>query len=185
MNCDLLPCLAFKNKKERTEILRRGLAALQRGEIPKKALELGQTHRELIESPIHPDVDIRWVGEEVGHGVFAKDKIKKGTFIGEYTGIVRENVRVYFEPLNHYCYEYPILDRLERSFVIDATQGNFTRFINHSYEPNLKPEYAFLDGFYHCIFFALKDIQKEEQLCYNYGRNYWLIRDAPKRQSLI
>jgi len=59
---------------------------------------------------------------------------------------VRENNRRYFEPLNNYCYEYPVPDSIGRSFVIDATQGNLTRFINHSYEPNLKPKYAFLKG---------------------------------------
>jgi SET domain-containing protein len=181
MEYEHLACLSFNNSKERAEILRRGLFAFRRGEISKEALERGEKFRKLIESPSHPVVDIRWVGEEVGHGVFAKAKIKKGTFIGEYTGIVRENIRTYFEPLNHYCYEYPIPDRLGRSFVIDATQGNFTRFINHSDRPNLKPEYAFLDGFYHCLFFAMKEIQKEEQLTYDYGKNYWLIREAPKR----
>lgn len=181
MSLDSLSCLGFRNKKERAEILQRGLDALKKRAIPKKAIDLGENYRKLIESPSYPNVDIRWVGEEVGHGVFANAKIKKGTFIGEYTGIVRENIRTYFEPLNHFCYEYPIPDRLGRSFVIDATKGNFTRFINHSYEPNLKPEYAFLDGFYHCIFFAMKDIQKEEQLVYDYGRNYWLIREAPQR----
>ena len=100
--------------------------------------------------------------------------------MGEYTGIVRENVRIYFAPLNNYCYEYPVPDALGRSFVIDATRGNFTRFINHSRAPNLKPVYAFFDGFYHLIFLSLKEIQKGEQLSYDYGRNYWLLRSDPE-----
>ncbi len=38
--------------------------------------------------------------------------------------------------------EYPIADRLARNYVIYATKGNFTRFINHSDKPNLNPVYA-------------------------------------------
>ncbi|MBX7066248.1 MAG: SET domain-containing protein [Parachlamydiales bacterium] len=176
---DFLAQISFQSEEERCEILQRGLAAHQRGEIPQKALALGQKYRKQIESPNDPNVEIRFVSDEVGHGVFANGVIKKGSFIGEYTGIVRENRRIYFAPLNNYCYEYPIADRLGRSYVIDATSGNFTRFINHSYCPNLKPHYAFIDGFYHCIFIALKEIRKGEQLCYDYGRNYWIVRGAP------
>ncbi|MBU6383655.1 MAG: SET domain-containing protein-lysine N-methyltransferase [Verrucomicrobia bacterium] len=171
--------ITFQNEEERLDILQRGLAAFKRGDIPHRAVELGEKYKQQIEVPVEPKVDIRFINEEVGHGVFAKTNIKKGQFIGEYTGTVRENTRIYFVPLNNYCYEYPIPDRLGRSFVIDATNGNFTRFINHSYQPNLQPHYAFLDGFYHCIFFALQDIQKGEQLCYDYGRNYWMLRKMP------
>jgi SET domain-containing protein len=106
--------------------------------------------------------------------------LQKGIYIGEYTGVVRENRRVYFAPLNNYCYEYPVPDGIGKNYVIDATKGNFTRFINHSYEPNLKPVYAFLDGFYHLIFLSLRVIQKGEQLCYDYGRHYWVIRPVPE-----
>lgn len=161
------------------EIYQRGLEAFGRGEIPKKALIMGKKYRKQIESPQDPDIEIRFINEEVGHGVFAKSLIKKGSYIGEYTGIIRENSKVYFAPLNNYCYEYPIKDRLGRSYVIDATTGNFTRFINHSYRPNLKPHYAFIDGYYHCFFLAMRDIQDGEQLCYDYGRNYWVIRGTP------
>ncbi len=116
----------------------------------------------------------------MGYGLFAEEEIPESFFVGEYTGIVRENNRRYFEPLNNYCYEYPIPDSIGRSFVIDATHGNLTRFINHSFQPNLKAGYAFLDGFYHCIFIAIRSIAKGSQLTYNYGQTYWYIRTPPK-----
>ena len=103
----------------------------------------------------------------------------KGQFLGEYTGIVRKNDRRYVEPLNNYCYEYPVPDSIGRSHVIDATQGNFARFINHSSKPNLKPEYAFFDGFFHLIFITNRAIKLGEPLSYNYGSTYWYLRGLP------
>ena len=65
------------------------------------------------------------------------------------------------------------------NYVIDATNGNLTRFINHSYNPNLQPMYAFIEGFYHLIFLTIKPIKNGEQLAYNYGNNYWYLRGKP------
>jgi SET domain-containing protein len=175
-----LPQISFQNKKARLDILTRGLEELRKGNVPDHALKLGVKYREKIESDHCPNVSVRYISEEVGHGVFAEETIAAGSYIGEYTGIVRENIRVYFAPLNNYCYEYPVPDRIGRSFVIDATQGNFTRFINHSYKPNLNPVYAFFDGFYHLIFLSIREIHKGEQLCYSYGRHYWVLRSIPE-----
>lgn len=177
---DSLPQIAFQSEIEKLDIFSRGMQALETGKISQKAIALGNRYKNTIASAYLADLEIRFINEEIGFGAFAKTPIKKGAFVGEYTGIIRENVRVYFAPLNNYCYEYPILDQLGRSFAIDATHGNLTRFINHSYHPNLKPDYAFFDGFYHLIFIASKEIQKHEQLSYNYGRNYWMLREEPR-----
>ncbi len=178
-----LPQIAFQSEEEQNEIFKRGMEALRLGKISPKALVLGKKYRKKIGSAFCPNIEIRYISERVGHGVFAKSPMKKRSYVGEYTGIVRENIKIYFAPLNNYCYEYPIPDRIGRSFVIDATDGNFTRYINHSYNPNLKPQYAFFDGFYHLIFVALKEIQIGEQLTYDYGHNYWLIREPPESLS--
>lgn len=117
--------------------------------------------------------------DDVGYGLYAEQAIEKDSYLGEYTGIVRKNDRRYLEPLNNYCYEYPIQDEIGRNYVIDATSGNATRFINHSSSPNLKPVYAFIDGFYHLIFLALDRIERGTQLSYDYGTNYWYLRNPP------
>lgn len=173
--------LTFQSEEERIDILTRGLEELKKGNIPPEAIKWGIKYRKNIESAVEAPVSIRYISKSVGYGVFANEKIRARSYIGEYTGVVRENLRTYFQPLNNYCYEYPVPDRIGRHFVIDATEGNFTRFINHSYFPNLKPIYAFIDGFYHLIFLALKEIQKGEQLFYDYGKNYWLIRSQPEQ----
>jgi hypothetical protein len=177
LSYDHLPHNEFVDK---ADVLRRGLEELAKGNIPKEAIALGTKYRREIEVGYEPNVSIRWVSEKVGYGAFAEEVIEPDTFVGEYTGVVRENVRVYFQPLNNYCYEYPVPDDIGRSFVIDATKGNFTRFINHSKKPNLKPVYAFLDGFYHLILISLCKIEKGEQLSYEYGARYWWLRDPPE-----
>jgi hypothetical protein len=175
-----LPHIAFPSEEEKQVILAKGLEKLQQGAVSREALRLGKKYRQQIEAPYVFPSAIRYINEQVGHGLFAEEDLPPGHFVGEYTGIVRENNQRYFAPLNNYCYEYPVADSIGRSFVIDATQGNVTRFINHSSQPNLKPVYAFLDGFYHLIFLSLRKIQKGEQFSYDYGANYWYVREAPQ-----
>ncbi|HSX11562.1 MAG TPA: SET domain-containing protein-lysine N-methyltransferase [Chlamydiales bacterium] len=177
---EYLPSIAFQSEMERRDILARGFDKLQKGEVAEEALVFGQKYKKKIESDYAPKVSVRFVNDQVGHGVFAEQTLKSERYVGEYTGIVRENIRVYFVPLNNYCYEYPVVDSLGKHFVVDATRGNFTRFINHSFKPNLRPAYAFYDGFYHVIFLTLRQISKGEQLCFDYGHNYWILREAPQ-----
>jgi len=161
-------------------IQEKGMDKLKSGGVMTESLELGEKFARQIQAGELPVVSVRFVNDQVGYGLFAEEEIVEGFFVGEYTGLVRENNRRYFEPLNHYCYEYPVTDAMGRSFVIDATQGNLTRFINHSFKPNLKPRYAFLDGFYHCIFIAQRTIAKGTQLTYDYGQSYWYVRSPPQ-----
>jgi uncharacterized protein len=176
-----LAAIAFESTEDKEDILARGLAKLQCKQVKTEALELGRKFKDKVENGFIPAVSVRWIDERIGHGLFAEELIEKGSYCGEYTGIVRRNDRRYFEPMNNYCYEYPVLDEIGRSFVVDATQGNLTRFINHSSEPNLRPVHVFADGFYHLIFIALENIEKGMQLSYDYGENYWYMRGAPSK----
>jgi SET domain-containing protein len=164
---------AFESKEE---VLAKGLAS----QPSEEAVALGKQFIDRIKAAYIPDVSIRWVDENVGYGLFAEEIIETGSYVGEYTGQVRENdIRRYLEPLNNYCYEYPVVDSLGRSFVIDAIQGNLTRFINHSFTPNLRPVHVYYDGFYHLIFLAIQKIELGTQLLFNYGQNYWYLRGKP------
>ena len=172
--------LHFKSEKEKRQIQKEGLLLERKGLLKPKAIELGQKFRNKIESGVLPKVFIRFINENIGHGAFLEERLKKGEFAGEYTGLVRENEHTYFAPLNNYLMEYPVNDRLGRSFVVDATHGNICRFYNHSTKPNLQIQYAYLDGFYHVILLTLRSVKKGEQLTYDYGSNYWLLRDPPE-----
>ena len=174
-----LASITFETLEDQADILARGQAKHQNNLVSLESLELGKKFIEKIETAYIPQVSVRWVSDLVGYGLFAEEEIAARSYVGEYTGIVRRNNRRYFEPLNNYCYEYPVEDEIGRSFVIDATQGNLTRFINHSSSPNLKPFHVFYDGYYHLIFIALRLIQKGEQLSYDYGESYWYLRSNP------
>ena len=69
----------------------------------------------------------------------------------------------------------------EEYFICDAKfYGNFTRFINHSCEPNVIGIRTFTthqdNRFPYISFFSNQDIQAGEELTLNYGDNYWLVK---------
>ena len=171
---------AFETESDREDVLARGLRYLAEGKVSEESLALGEKYRREIHSAYIPKVLVRFISDEVGNALYADEDIDAGQYVGEYTGIVRKNDRRYGYPINNYCYEYPVADEIGRNFVVDATSGCLTRFINHSSTPNLKPCYAFLDGFYHVIFLSVKKIEKGDQLLFDYGKNYWYVRGAPK-----
>lgn len=122
---------------------------------------------------------IKKVNPLVGYGVFAAKNIPELSFIGEYTGVVRKR-RFWGEFSNDYVFSYSIGPD-DTPWVIDAKEkGNFTRFINHSYEPNLTSRWIITNGIAHIILFANRLIYKGEQLTYDYGPKYWKKRSFPE-----
>jgi len=171
-----VPLLSFEDPSDAQA---RGQAKFQSNLVSSQALKLGKKYIGKIAAAYISPVSVRWISDKVGYGLFAEETITNGSYVGEYAGIVRRNDRRYFEPLNNYCYEYPVNDEIGRSFVIDATQGNLTRFINHSSSPNLQPFHVFYDGYYHLIFIAVRPIKIGEELSYDYGESYWYLRKPP------
>ena len=116
-----------------------------------------------------------------GQGVFALQRIRKGTRIIEYVGDrishARANRRYddHDENDNH-----TFLFAVDRNVVIDATvDGNDSRFINHSCDPNcesnIENRRVFVD--------AIRTIEPGEELNYDYqiGRE----RDDPPNVDVI
>ncbi len=100
-----------------------------------------------------------------GQGVFALQRIPKGTRIIEYTGervSADEANRRYSAPDAH---RHVLLFSLEDGTQIDAAVGgNEARFINHSCAPNC--EAVEEDG--HIYIDAIKTIPKGSELTYSY-----------------
>lgn len=169
----------FETEAARVETQEQGFKKLKNNAVTEESLKLGEQFIDKIEGSYIPSVSIRWRDEKIGYGLFTEEDLEAGAYVGEYTGIVRKNDRRYIEPLNHYCFEYPVPDEIGRSHVIDATSGHLTRFINHSYQPNLKQVHVFHDGFYHLIFLTIDRINRGTELKFNYGPNYWCLRGRP------
>lgn len=114
-----------------------------------------------------------------GTGVFAKRKIPKGTRIIEYLGervpVVRFLVQSSgSEPASVYAF------RVNDSFIIDgAVNGNESRFINHSCEPNCEA-YVFDDRPY---IYAIRDITRGEELTFDYQLHSTIRSRVSKRDK--
>ena len=140
---------------------------------------LGTYFKKEILTPKEPDIVIRWIDPTMGWGVFANRDFKKMEYIAEYTGIVRR--RSWFRPTrkNSYCFEYI------GPYNIDALeQGGVSRYINHSFQPNLNSAFATIENQNqkegHIILYTKEPIKKNTQLCYDYGPDYWKHRAPPK-----
>ena len=107
-----------------------------------------------------------------GYGLKTKAWIKKGDFVNEYCGDLIDidecQKRLQFQndigDLNFY---FCVLDK-ER--IIDAgPKGNFSRFMNHSCDPNCETQKWTVNGDIRVGLFALADISPGTELTFNYN----------------
>ena len=90
----------------------------------------------------------------------------------EYVGEkIRMPVADKRELTNDDCYMFGLDEK--REYIIDATYyGNKARYINHSCDPNLKADKLEINGETHIVFYALRQIEKDEELCFDYQFEY-------------
>lgn len=178
-----LPRLQFQNSRVEKRIRQLCHREEKRHSVSSLAKWLGQLHKQQLQIPDIPPVAICWIDAFVGYGVFAREFIPAWSYIGEYTGILRRRQAFWLDE-NDYCFRYPVPHYAWRYFTIDSgRQGNITRFINHSDNPNLEAIGAFEGGLFHIIIRAIKDILPGEELCYHYGPLYWKHRQ--KKEEFI
>lgn len=117
---------------------------------------------------------IKWIDPVFEYGLFAAKDLHAGSFIGEYTGIIRQIDKK--QPIkNGYCFHYPTKFWSLKYFVIDAySQGNLLRFVNDSQQPNLQPLWLNHHNVLHLILIAKTFISKGTQLTFNYGNKKWM-----------
>lgn len=145
--------------------------------VPEEALVYGNRYHQELLLGTEAYSDLKWINQEVGYGLYAQTDLAQGTFIGEYTGLVCHNNPYY--KMSNYCFNYPIV-KSKNTLSIDAEPyGNLTRFINHSFHPNLDILHAFHSDLYHVILVANQLIKKGNHLTYNYGHSYWYLRGTP------
>ncbi|MFZ4673367.1 MAG: SET domain-containing protein-lysine N-methyltransferase [Chlamydiia bacterium] len=121
---------------------------------------------------IRQKMSVRPIDELKGAGLFANNTLFEMTCIGEYVGVVKKRDKKKDRD-NSYIFEYAI-DTLDTGYVIDAEkQGNHTRFINHSDNPNLLSRWLLIDNLPRIIFFTNRRVEKDEELTVDYGPYYW------------
>lgn len=106
----------------------------------------------------------------IGLGLYAISAIKVGDTIGKYEGMHLTDEQANGEPYVHSRY----LVWVCKDCYIDGSRGgNYTRFVNHSKTPNC--ELATSSRWKSARIRAIKDIQAEEELFFDYGDEYWEI----------
>jgi histone-lysine N-methyltransferase SETMAR len=145
------------------------------GEFDKPRFECGDNckckncgNRTVLVADI-PKITVRNAGVK-GLGVFSEEYIEKGQYIGEYAGKVVDD-----ESEGEYVFQIKE-NTPSRTFTttIDAGfYGNFTRFLNHSCEPNLIAVPIRVNFTIPNIgFFSVRPIHPNEELSFSY-------RDSP------
>ena len=100
---------------------------------------------------------------KTGFGLFATKPIKKGTFIVHYTGRKLKSA-IADELDTKYMFE------INSRWTIDgSSRRNVARYINHSCRPNAETD---VKG-HKIIITAIKNIKPDDEITYNYGRNYF------------
>jgi euchromatic histone-lysine N-methyltransferase len=114
-----------------------------------------------------------------GWGVRPLKDIPKGTFVCEYVGEIITDFEADRREDDSYLFDLD--NRDGETYCLDARfYGNVARFINHLCEPNLTPVKVFVDhqdlSFPRIALFANRDIKAFEELGFDYGEKFWVIK---------
>ncbi|HIB48671.1 MAG TPA: SET domain-containing protein-lysine N-methyltransferase [Flavobacteriaceae bacterium] len=122
---------------------------------------------------IHPHTELRFINDEIGHGVVATQFIPAGTITWVLDALDREFTLQKFQQFD------PLYQNILDTYSYRNSKGNYVlcwdhgRFVNHSFKSNcLSTAYDFE--------IAIRDIQPGEQLTDDYG---YLNVDTPFRAS--
>ncbi|ELT88290.1 hypothetical protein CAPTEDRAFT_206547 [Capitella teleta] len=114
-----------------------------------------------------------------GWGCRTLQNVKKGSFVCEYVGELISDAEAESREDDSYLFD---LDNKDvDTFCVDARKyGNVARFINHLCYPNLVPVKVFIEHqdlrFPRICFFASRDIVAGEELGFDYGDKFWVIK---------
>ncbi|XP_046738026.1 histone-lysine N-methyltransferase EHMT2 isoform X1 [Diprion similis] len=114
-----------------------------------------------------------------GWGLRTLRFILKGTYVCEYVGEIISDSEADHREDDSYLFDLD--NRDGETYCIDARRyGNLARFINHSCAPNLLPVRVFVEHqdlhFPRIAFFANRDIDADEELGFDYGEKFWIIK---------
>lgn len=98
-----------------------------------------------------------------GLGLYAAEDMPKGVCFIEYIGRVIKGEEEYTST-SKYLFEVH-----NRKTIDGRDRSNTARYINHSCKPNAEPETH--KG--RVFIFTTKKIKAGEEICYDYGKEYW------------
>ncbi|XP_012670656.1 N-lysine methyltransferase KMT5A-A [Clupea harengus] len=130
---------------------------------------------ELILKGIENGMTVQHI-ESKGRGIFATQSFQKGQYVVEYYGDLlqipdaKKRETMYAQDPSTGCYMY-YFQYLSKTYCVDATteSGRMGRLINHSRNGNCHTKLHDINGIPHLILVASRDIDKGEELLYDYG----------------
>ncbi|XP_018109063.1 histone-lysine N-methyltransferase NSD3 isoform X2 [Xenopus laevis] len=120
---------------------------------------------------LYPETEIFFT-ERRGWGLRTKRDIRKGDFVNEYVGelIDEEECRMRMKRAHENGTTNFYLLTVTKDRIIDAgPKGNYSRFMNHSCNPNCETQKWTVNGDVRVGLFALCDIPKGAELTFNYN----------------
>ncbi|MBZ3886765.1 Histone-lysine N-methyltransferase NSD3 [Sciurus carolinensis] len=120
---------------------------------------------------LYPDAEIIKT-ERRGWGLRTKRSIKKGEFVNEYVGelIDEEECRLRIRRAHENSVTNFYMLTVTKDRIIDAgPKGNYSRFMNHSCNPNCETQKWTVNGDVRVGLFALCDIPAGMELTFNYN----------------
>lgn len=121
---------------------------------------------------------LKFINDTVGFGVFAEQDTRHGANVGEYTGEVitlEETTKI--KNLDEGAFLFALDAAGPAQLFVDARKsGNFTRFINHSFNPNLMVMPNYNKDNPTVVLVARRDIKRDKELLLDYGHDYWDAR---------
>ena len=122
-------------------------------------------------------VEVRWKNSEVGFGLFLKEPLETGEYLGVYSGEVKK--LSYFSKKSDLTYTAELIRSFpwRRPLVVDAKkEGSLLRFINHKDEPNVGVEYVKACSLPFLLVSSLRRIEAGEEIFLSYGTDFWKNR---------
>ncbi|KAF0878356.1 NSD3 methyltransferase, partial [Crocuta crocuta] len=120
---------------------------------------------------LYPDAEVIKT-ERRGWGLRTKRSIKKGEFVNEYVGelIDEEECRLRIKRAHENSVTNFYMLTVTKDRIIDAgPKGNYSRFMNHSCNPNCETQKWTVNGDVRVGLFALCDIPAGMELTFNYN----------------
>ncbi|KAJ1090786.1 hypothetical protein NDU88_003915 [Pleurodeles waltl] len=110
--------------------------------------------------------------DQRGWGLRTTKNIKKGEFVNEYVGelIDEEECRLRIKRAHESNVTNFYMLTVTKDRIIDAgPKGNYSRFMNHSCNPNCETQKWTVNGDVRVGLFALRDIEQGAELTFNYN----------------
>jgi SET domain-containing protein len=104
---------------------------------------------------------VKYIDDIKGWGVFAKDKIEMGKVIERINSIP---VNIAMKDFYDYFFDFNGTDTL--------VPLGYGCIYNHNEQPNINWKVVDTKRFI-IEFYTLREIEIDEELCHNYGGNYW------------